>query len=430
MGGDARMIPTPATENRLGSFSVGGDLAAALRAEKAMDPASFSRLRRRAMLDGCKWDVQVGDVTALAPFPLVMSQSVWSQLAAQAEQLTVEAAAAEQEISQRPELLRLLGLPHALLRILGGKERLTLAAGRVIRFDFHVTTDGWRISEANSDVPGGFSEASHFTGLMAEAFPGLKPAGNPAGKWCDVLADAAGVGGQVGLLSAPGLPEDHQVIAFLASQLRQRGCRTHLAKPEQIRWRDGVAQLETDWHHGPLDVVVRFYQAEWLPKLPKESGWRHFFRGGKTMVTNPPLSVISESKRFPLTWKHLSTPLPAWRHLLPPVRDPREMSWFNDRGWLLKTAFCNTGEAVFIRQGMTPYQWWQTKLWSRLAPDHWVAQRRFESVPIQTPLGPRHVCVGIYTVNGKASGAYARLSEKPVTDYTAVDAALLIDQNE
>ena len=166
------------------------------------------------------------------------------------------------------------------------------------------------------------------------------------------------------------------------------------------------------------------------PKLPPTNGWRHFFRGGKTPVANPPLSVIPESKRFPLTWKHLSTELPTWRELLPEVRDPRELSLFNDRNWLLKTAYCNNGDAVCARDWMKPREWWQAKICSQLFPNQWLAQRRFESLPVPTPLGPRHVCVGVYTVNGKAAGAYARLSEKPVIDYTAVDVALLIDKNE
>ena len=40
------------------------------------------------------------------------------------------------------------------------------------------------------------------------------------------------------------------------------------------------------------------------------------------------------------------------------------------------------------------------------------------------------MCVGIYTVNGRAAGAYARLSEKPVIDFAAVDVALLLEDNE
>jgi len=103
-----------------------------------------------------------------------------------AEQLTKEAVAAEEQISRRPELLKLLGLPPALCRVLAEEAPMTPAAGRVIRFDFHYTTQGWRISEANSDVPGGFSEASYFTEMMAEHFPGLRPAGNPADVWSTV----------------------------------------------------------------------------------------------------------------------------------------------------------------------------------------------------------------------------------------------------
>jgi len=41
-----------------------------------------------------------------------------------------------------------------------------------------------------------------------------------------------------------------------------------------------------------------------------------------------------------------------------------------------------------------------------------------------------HACVGVYTVNGKAAGAYARLARKPVVDFEAVDAALLVEDDE
>ncbi len=401
-----------------------------LRAARALDQVEFSELRRRAVLDGCKWDPQVGDVSTLAPFPLMLSRRVWSALASQAERLAAEAVAAEEEISHCPELLRNLGLPRALQGVLGGTEPPTLAAGRVIRFDFHPTTQGWRISEANSDVPGGFSEASHFTAMMAEHFPHLRPAGNPAGAWADLLAAAFRPGGTVVLLSAPGYMEDLQVVSFLAARLRQRGCLAHLAKPEQIVWRDGVAHLEAAWHRGAADVVVRFYQAEWLARLPEEMRWEKFFRGGTTCVANPGLAVITESKRFPLVWDKLFTPISTWRALLPETRDPRDAPWNRDDDWLIKSALCNTGDAVSIRNLMKPCDWSRACLSARWSPRNWVAQRRFESIPVPTPLGARHVCVGIFTVNGRASGAYARLAEKPLIDFTATDVALLIEDNE
>ena len=173
--------------------------------------------------------------------------------------------------------------------------------------------------------------------------------------------------------------------------------------------------------------MVRFYQAEWVSRLPKKSGWRHFFRGGRTPVASPPLAVISESKRFPLVWERLATPLPTWRALLPETRDPRDVPWSDDHAWLLKTALCNNGDTVNIRELLPSAAWRKTRWQALFSPGQWVAQRRFHSVPLPTPLGLRHVCIGIYTVNGRAAGAYARLSEKPVIDFAAMDVALLID---
>jgi hypothetical protein len=381
-------------------------------------------------LEGFKWDPQVGDAAVLAPFPLVMQRSVWEQLAGQAEQLTAEAIAAEAEVACRPDLLRQLGLPRALTSVLGDRVPLTPPAGRVFRFDFHLTTEGWCISEANSDVPGGYSEASYFTALMAEHFPGLRPAGDPGGVWAEALADAAGPGGVIALLSAPGLIEDQQVIAYLAARLRERGCRAHLTKPELIVWQDGIAYLEGVWYRGPLAAVVRFYQVEWLVRLKSRCDWRRFIRGGRTPVANPGVAAISESKRFPLLWDRLSTALPTWRALLPETRNPRDVPWERDEAWLLKTAMCNTGETVSIRELLEARQWRRIRRGARWFPGAWVAQRRFESVPLPTPFGPRHVCIGVYTVNGRAGGVYARLALKPLIDCTASDAALLLEDDE
>ena len=430
LGRNAEMIATADRE----SSDVEPPIAPAprhgVRAECALEPKTVAAIRRKAALEGCKWDTQVGDLTTLAPFPLVMKRSVWQQLAVWAEKLTSEAEVAEKEISARRHLLRRLGLPCALQRILTDDAPLTPAAGRVIRFDFHWTKEGWRISEANSDVPGGFSEASHFTSLMAEYFPTLQMTGNPGEAWSGALASRAGARGVVALLSATGYMEDHQVNSFVAARLREQGCATHLAKPEQLHWHNGQAHLETAWHRGPLDAVIRFYQAEWLARLPRDVGWNYFFRGGKTPVANPPLAVLSESKRFPLVWDDLETDLPTWRALMPETRDPREAPWSHDDSWLVKTAFCNNGDTVCIRELMQLNQWLQSRLSVFLWPFKWVAQRRFESVPVSTPFGPRHVCIGVYTVNGGAAGAYARLSEKPLIDFAAVDVAVLIEGDD
>jgi glutathionylspermidine synthase len=408
---------------------------AELRAGTPVSTHAFVSVRRRAVLEGCKWDPQVADVSTLTPFPLIMKRSAWRRIGASAERLAAETVAAEQEILARPELIKELGLPKALASILARGSRLTPTLGRVMRFDFHPTTHGWRISEVNSDVPGGFTEASHFTQIMAEHYPGPSPAGNPADIWCDALADAAHFSTKapvpiIVFLSAPGYMEDHQVIAYLAERLRQCRCEAHLAGPRQILWREGVAHLETAWYNGPVHGIVRFYQAEWLSRLPPSTRWSHFFRGGITPVANAAPAIISESKRFPLLWRQLSCPMSTWRALLPDTRDPRQSSWKQDSQWVLKTAMCNTGDSVTLPERLSPKSRLRTRLALALSPRSWVAQRRFQSIPIPTPAGPRHVCIGAYTINGKAAGAYVRLSEKPVIDFEAADVALLIEDDD
>jgi len=390
-----------------------------------MSPEVFETIRRRALLEGCKWDAQGGDTSALASFPLILRTDTATQLSAWAEALSAETFAAEQEILSRPDLLRLLGLPPPLRRALAASGQLTPAAVRAIRFDFHFTTGGWRLSEANTDVPGGFTEASHFTTLVAAEYPACRMAQDPGAMWADALAHQIGYCGHVALLSEAGFMEDLQVVSFLARRLAARGITTQLVTPGQIAWKERRAYLSG--HDVPLGAVIRFFQGEWLADWPKASTWQYFFRDSLTPVAHPGCATISESKRFPLTWAHISTPMPTWRALLPESRDPRDAPWTSDDTWLLKRAFSNTGDFVIIRQLTDPKSWSDTCKSVRRDPDDWVAQRRFTSLPLATPKGEFFPCVGVFTINGQAAGFYARLSSGQIVDYRAIDIAVLID---
>lgn len=398
-----------------------------IRAAPVLDPTSFAQIRRAALLEGCKWDPQVGDVSTLAPFPLFLQKTAWLRLSALAEQLTAEMFQAEQEIFARPKLLEALGLPRRVLQCLRGSNPLSPAAARVVRYDFHPTTEGWQISEANSDVPGGYTESSFFTGLVSRCYPHLQTCGNPAESLvAALLTNIAEAAPTIALLAAPGFLEDLQVTAFVAKILQQHGCRTILCNPRQIGWRAGAAHLNSIRLHS----IFRFFQCEWLSKIPSNASPELYFRGAKTQIANPAWTAITESKRFPLIWSELRTSLPTWRALLPETRDPREVPWARDDSWLLKTAFCDTGDTVSIRSLMKPRDWLRVRVHALLHPNSWVAQRRFESVPMETPDGPRHLCLGIYTINGCTAGAYARLAIKPHIDFSATDVSVLLDPNE
>jgi hypothetical protein len=388
-----------------------------------LPPAEFVRLRQRLVLDHFKWDPQVGDVETIARFPLVLPASTVRRLFALAEALAAETVAAEQELLSRPDLLARLGLPRRIRRILADDSMSpTPAAARVIRFDFHPTTAGWRISEANSDVPGGYAESSYLPRLMAEHWPGLGPAGDPVA----ALTESLGTPGRVGLLAAPGYMEDQQVIACLADALRRLGWNVSLGHPGQVEWDVGQARLRTAAGIVPLDLAVRFFQGEWLARLPDAVRWRPFFRGGITAVCNPGIALVTESKRFPLVWDELATPIATWRALLPETRDPRDADWRRNPGWLLKAAFGNNGDDV-VERGSAGRKTWRSAAWdARLSPRAWVAQRRFATLPVETPAGPMFPCLGVYTITGRAAGIYGRIAPKPFIDYAAVDVAVLV----
>lgn len=316
-----------------------------------------------------------------------------------------------------------LGLPVQLQRVLRGSAKACPAAGvRVLRFDFHATTEGWKASEVNSDVPGGFTESSNFTAMMGQHYPGTRSPGDPVRAWKCAMTSVRS-GPRAGILYAPGYPEDQQFVSYLGSVLEEEGWRVgFLQHPQQLFWRDGWAYLDQQ----PLEILVRFYQGEWLAELPMRSSWPNMFGPTQTLVTNPGYSVLAESKRLPLLWERLSSPTRTLEELFPKCLDPRDID-SDEEDWVFKAAFSNTGDNVIIAALLDNDGRRRNRRQIQRHPERWVAQRRFVSHPVTAASGALlYPCIGVYTINGKSEGAYVRLSRGPVTDYRAIEAALLI----
>ena len=161
-----------------------------------LESRQFSEVRRTAIFECCKWDPQIQDVCTLSAMPLVLTSEAWEDLVGLSEKLARETVEAERAILQNPRLFRKLGLPWTLRRRMSAAE---VASGqehhaRLIRFDFHFTTEGWRISEANTDVPGGFNEASGFTRLMAQHYKQTTASGDPTEKMAEVIGQYSNFG--------------------------------------------------------------------------------------------------------------------------------------------------------------------------------------------------------------------------------------------
>lgn len=404
-----------------------GDLSHPFRAVEPFPPAVTNVIRRRAIFECCKWDPQVEDVSTIADAPIVVDAASWRELVTSAELLAAEAVAAEEELRQRPELHDTLGLPRAVRRLFSrAPQHAATAAPRFIRFDFHHTEAGWRISEANTDVPGGLNEASGLPRLVAPHVPGTESAGDVAGCYAGATLATLPAGAHIALMHATAYSDDRQVMMYLAGCLEQRGARVSLVSPAHLRWRDGRAALDTAWSSAEVDAVLRFYPAEWMYNLPQACGWPAYFDRTFTPVSNPASALLTQSKRFPLTWDALRTPVPAWRALLPETREPRDVRWQGCDEWVLKPALGRVGEDVLIA-GVTPAQdAIRIARDVRRQPSHWIAQRRFAATPMRVGASDRYPSIGVYTVNGRVAGAYGRIADRPLIDARARDAAVLI----
>lgn len=397
-----------------------------------LSEADWHCVKLTTVFDHCKWDIQSEDHCVLADFPILLNGTDWRQLASWAEALASEALAAETELLSRPELHAALGLPSAICRTLRHCDigRAPTGAARVMRFDFHFTKEGWRISEVNADVPGGFIEAGGFTELMATYYADTVAPPNPSSAYAEAVVHCVGDKGLIGLVHATAHVDDAQVMHFLAKQIRSRGTRAVLLSPEHLFWESGRSSIACEFASGNPDLLIRFFPAEWLPELQSAAQWEPWFCGGVTRMSNPGTALMIQSKRFPLVWNKLKEPMQTWRSLSPESVCPSKLDLSATNDWVLKPVFGRVGEDVAIA-GVTAETDYKNILQAASRhPKYWAAQRRFETVPLSGPEGLYYPCVGVFTLDGRTAGAYGRIARKPLIDHNAQDAAVLISTRD
>ncbi|HMN95562.1 MAG TPA: hypothetical protein PKC43_04990 [Phycisphaerales bacterium] len=524
-----------------------------IRAGLALDAAGARALREAMLFEAGKWDPQHAEGSALAPYAILLDPALWRELATLAEGMAKELLAAERALAGHPERWKDLGLPRSFIR---GATAALRAGGlpaegpRTIRFDLHPTTAGWRLSEANTDVPGGFLEAAWLPRILLRLHgrPEACPCGDPGGALALALAErllpSAGArsgdaGGSlkapsgarprdgrtaasasdrgaapvVALLHATAFVDDRQVMEHLARALSAEGLRPVLAAPDQIvPARDDSLALRTSWYEGAIDGVVRFYPGEWLGLLRHGSGWPALARAHLPQ-SNPPSSLLVQSKRLALLAERGEVPpMPTFLAALPETCDLRaviEAEWFRGRcrrqfqrrpwgrlwdwidrcvprarrrsgdtsdaevgghgrggadgrasaraeglvraraapgaarqpdaeagaleprflgeEWVLKPALGRVGDGVLVAGAVGQRERLEVLAEARAAPGDFVAQRRFHSISLMTPEGERHFCLGLFTVDGRAVGAYGRVAARARIDGNAQDVAVLVD---
>lgn len=397
------------------------------KAGRLLSRKDWAAYRRQVLLDCRDCGVPPSEYFTLARFPLLMEPRTWRNLSQMAEKLTREILAAEAELIRRPDLHAALGIPASMRAALsqGRRKPPPRGAVRVMRFDFHFTPQGWRITEVNADVVGGFIEGAGMTDLMAAYVPRYATPGNPARAYAQAAREAAGKGTSI-VFVRNALFARYRGIKALAREMRRHGLRPVMRKPGQLNWSKGLARNAGSRRAGQPGLLIRFVNTDWLPRLHRRSQWTPWFAGGKTPMSNPGTSVLIQSKRLPLIWSKLCSPMPTWRALLPETRCPHELDAAALKDWVLKPVLGRVGVGLAMPGITEDAKHKKILRQARRDPTGWAAQRLFQSVPVPTPQGLRHICLGIFTIAGRAAGAYARMTAKPLVDGYAEEVAVLV----
>ena len=395
----------------------------------AIPENAYSDYKYDVIFNAYKWDPQIGDQNTIAKNAVLMEPETASKLEQWAEQLSVETMRMEESLIHRLPLAGKLGLPKKIQAELHRLKDYDRGRNvRLMRFDFHPTENGWAVSEVNSDVPGGLAEASVLPGIASRHFDGYAPRGNVGETILDAWRDRIKKGGAVALVHATSYSDDRQVMQFLGDLFEHRGYRVLYAAPDHIRWVDRKAHSIIPGFSGELDGVIRFFPLEWLINLPKKTNWPGYFEC-QTPACNHATAILTQSKRLPLVWDELGVDVPVWKQLLPQTKDPKSLSLKNpDNDWIFKPALGRVGEGISIKGAETEKIIRSIEKSARRRPVDWVAQRMFKSCPLPGQDGQYwHLCIGVFTVDGKSAGFYGRAGLLPRIDANAVDIPVLVE---
>jgi len=294
-----------------------------------------------------------------------------------------------------------------------------------MRFDFHPTTEGWKVSEVNGDVPAGAAEGSILPMIAQEFCPQGELRGCVITEITSAFAKLIKPSGKVALIHATNYVEDKQVLVGFESKFQNYGIDCFYASPSQINWVGGLPTNRLDGTEHMVDGIIRYYPAEWLPFYKLGYRWQDYFEA-KVPSCNHPVALYSQSKRLPLIWKDMGMDFPTWAQLLPTTTAPR-LDNFMEENWIYKPAMSRVGDGVSIKEALSDKDYRAIIKEVKKYPKDWVSQKKFESTPLIDETGKEyHLCIGVFTVNGKSAGFYGRISTTPRIDEKAIDIPILV----
>ena len=161
---------------------------------------------------------------------------------------------------------------------------------------------------------------------------------------------------------------------------------------------------------------MRYFPVEWLEFSPN-TDWQSMV-ASQTPSANPATALLTQSKRLPLVWDELQVDMPTWKKLLPETRCASKI----EDGFILKPAFGRVGEGINIVGTLSETENEDIKNAATANPEQWVAQKMFESLPING----LHLNLGVFVVDGQFARLYGRTSKVARIDASASEIPVLV----
>jgi hypothetical protein len=361
--------------------------------------------------------------------PLVLSEEQ-HQRAVHAAESTYLAVARAREValSEHAEAEHYGFHPDVLGLALAGKEAVR---GSMARVDLLLRSDGSFVScEVNADCPGGHNEALGLPILARQA--GFSRAMAPPcaiHALVDRLARLAKEhDSPVGLLFSTAYAEDLQVCALVERELRVRGVRTLRLGATALRVQSGDVYA---WGER-VAVMYRYLPLEYMEGLPVASALARAIAQGRLCMVSDTTEIFPQSKLAFARAQALG--VSAQEACMSPTFDLRhtldaELS-APHTNWVVKRALGRVGDQVFVGPLHTPAEWALVLKFVRervALGERWLAQHFVPQQAVATPLGPLLLTLGVYLLQGKFAGYFARLSEDSLATHDALAVPVFLE---
>ena len=388
----------------------------------------FEDYRLNAIFDCYKWDPQFEDNNTLAKYVLVLSKEEHEEIKRLTELIDKETIEAEEFINNNLNIAKPLALPKKIYNELKKMKNYDKNKHiRLMRYDFHPTTENkWAVSEVNSDVPGGFAEATLLPKLANSLFNNEYSFISFGDILTSSIEKKVIPNGRIMLVHCTSYSDDRQVMQYLGDKLTTKGFDVIYGAADHLRFKDNIAYSILDGKEGKVDGIFRFTPLEWLKDI-KPKNWGGYF-DTITPSCNHPIAIFAQTKRFPLIWNTLEKngiSLDTWKSLLPETIEVKDSK--GKDGFIFKPACGRVGEKISIKEACDNEEYIDILKDVKKHPKAYLAQKKFISKPLVIDDKEFHICLGSYTVDGNHAGYYARISKTPRIDSNACDIPVIIE---